>query len=374
MKTAGIIAEYNPFHNGHKYQIQKLKEQCESIVCVMSGSFVQRGDVAVIDKFTRAKTAVENGADLVVELPCAYVLSSAQQFAWGGVNLLKMCKCDTVCFGTECENSTDIKKAADILEAETEEKSALIMKYQKEGLSYPKSLMLAHPEIADIISTPNNVLGIEYVRAMRKASFDANIYAVKRKGAGHNSTDICDNIASASAIRTKIYDGEAVSGLIPDYKLCDIRKISTLDSAIISAIRISKEDFFYNCTELSSDVISRIIRYSMECSGFFELAKKAVSKNITEAKIRRGILTAFLKINSDLCKAVPTYIRPLAMNDNGAKILGNTDNIDIISKTADYRRDNEMFNTDIRATDIASLCGQNKRGCMDFTTSPVFIK
>jgi len=184
MVVGGIIAEYNPFHNGHKYQIEKLKQKCDAIVIVMSGSFVQRGDVAITDKFTRAAAAVSNGADLVIELPTVYSLSSAQQFAFGGVNLLKMCGTDLICFGTE-DDAKLLFDAVKILEHE--DRSEKIKEYHSMGNSYPKALSLAYPEISDIISKPNNTLGIEYLRQMRNIGCEFKLYAIKRTGTDHDS-------------------------------------------------------------------------------------------------------------------------------------------------------------------------------------------
>lgn len=368
MVIGGIIAEYNPFHNGHKYQLDLLRQKCDAIVVVMSGSFVQRGDVAITDKFTRAEAAVQNGADLVVELPTVYSLSSAQQFAFGGVNLLKMCGTDLICFGAE-DDTESLFNAVKLLEAD--DRSDEIIKYHSMGNSYPKALSLAYPEISDILAKPNNTLGIEYIRQIRNIGCNFKVYSIKRTGVDHDSSVTTENIASASNIRSIIKNNEPYSQYISDYKISDIRDISALDNAVISTIRILKEDFFlYD----KSEVIPRIIRAASLCSDLSTVCEEAKSKNITAAKIRRLILSSFLKLDPSLSKTAPTYIRPLAMNKIGASVLKNIKDIDIITKVADYTKENEMFLADLRATDIAALCGQNKRGCKDFTTSPVFIE
>ena len=373
MYIGGIIAEYNPFHNGHLYQINKLHEKCNTVVIVMSGSFVQRGDVAITDKFTRAKAAVLNGADLVVELPAAYSLSSAKQFAYGGVSILKALGVDMLCFGSESGDISSMLKAADILENETEEQSLKIKELMKSGINYPAAVTNVFSEIdSNILSKPNNILGLEYIRACRAIGYSPEYFPIKRFMTDHDSNTPKENIASASYIRSLIYKNKDYFSYVPKYDINDIRSRATLDTAVISAIRIKKSGFFAPNTDIPESVKNKIVKGAFECNEISELTAYAKSKSVTAARINRAVLASFLGINGSLSKTEPSYIRVLAMNKKGAAVLKNTENIDIITKTADYKKDNEMFEKDILASDISALCGKRKKGNTDYTISPFF--
>ena len=195
MKIAGIIAEYNPFHNGHLYQINETR--ADIVVAVMSGNFVQRGLPACWDKWTRAKYAVENGVDLVLELPVDFSVASAERFAFGGVYILNALGCiDTLCFGAEDDLSA-LKEAASALgNANVEE----LMKKAPQGTAYHHLRNLAVPD-SDIIKKPNNILAIEYLKALSKLPSTISPFAVKRVGAGYNETVPKDGYASATYLR-----------------------------------------------------------------------------------------------------------------------------------------------------------------------------
>jgi len=373
MKTGGIIAEYNPFHNGHLYQINKLKDVCDAVVIAMSGSFVQRGDVAVTDKFTRAKAAVDFGADLVVEIPVAYALSSAKQFAYGGVAILQKLGIDTLCFGAENEDISDLLTAAEILENETIEQAEEIKSMLQSGYSYPAAVTKVFTNIKnELLTKPNNILAVEYIRACRSLKFNPDFLPIKRFMTEHDSDTTSGIFASASHIRKCIVNNKAYSDYIPDYKITDIRSITELQNAIIADIRIKKYDFFAPNADIPESIKNKIIKSAIVCSSFSELVDLSKTKSVTAARIRRSILNAYLGIYADICKSPVSYIRVLAMNKTGAKILKNTKNIDIITKAADYKTENKSFSADISSTDIASLCGKRKKGATDYTVSPYF--
>ena len=375
MNIGGIIAEYNPFHNGHLYQINKLKENCDAVVIAMSGSFVQRGDVAVTDKFTRAKAAVDFGADLVVEIPVAYTLSSAKQFAYGGVSLLQNIGADMLCFGVENDDISDLLKAAEILENETREQSEKIKSLMQTGYNYPAAVTEVFSDINnDFLTKPNNILAIEYIRACKDLKFKPDFLPVKRFITEHDSDTSSDTIASASYIRKCICNNEDYFSYIPDYKICDVRLISAIENAIIADIRMKKSDFFTDNSDIPEGIKNKIIKSALLSQSFSELTEMSKTKSVTAARIRRAILNAYLGINPEICKSPISYIRVLAMNSTGAKILKNIKNTDIIIKTADYKQDNCSFSADILSTDIASLCGNDKKGGTDYTVSPYFKK
>ncbi len=375
MKIGGIIAEYNPFHNGHAYQLQTLKKHCDIVIVVMSGSFVQRGDVAITDKFTRARYAVLNGADLVVELPTAYALSPAHQFAYGGVCILNALGTNTLCFGAETDDIMLLTEAASALDLETPGQSQIIRQLLSEGYSYPKALSMAFSDkYGSLLDTPNNVLGIEYLRAAGKIGADFEILPLKRKGVMHDSSDIAGNIASASYIRSLIKNNCSYESFVPENcTVCDIRTIEHLDTAIISAIRLRKQKMFENTAEITEGLENKIVRAANISATFDELAENVKSKRYTRSRINRIILNAFLGIDKDLSYKPPRYIRVLAGTQSGCAVLNNS-KLDVVTKVSDYTRGEKLFETDITATDIAALCGKNFRAGTDFTTSPFILK
>ncbi len=382
----GIIAEYNIFHNGHKYQIDEVKKTSDAVVAVMSGSFVQRGDVAITDKWSRAKMALMCGADLVLELPTCYALNAAPNFATGGVNTLNaLGVVDSIAFGSESGNIDALLKAAELMENESEEISERIKKYVSDGMSYPSALSKAYGGIIEpsLLSEPNNILSIEYIRALIKSNSKIKPFTIERSGASHHDTQITENIASASKIRDMISNGENIDNLIP-YNLSDIGcslpySASTLDSAVISKLRLTSGDKLKNISEMAEGLENRLIQSAMECDNIASLAEAVKSKRYTLSKIRRIIMNTLLDFTADIYNPQPDYIRVLGMNKTGMAVLKQAKEqctVPIITKTADYKENSKQFALDVRATDISALCCPDKTkriGGLDFKTSPVIL-
>jgi len=216
MNTVGIISEYNPFHNGHKYHIQAAKEACNAdySVCIMSGSFVQRGEPAIFDKWSRAKMAVLNGADLVVELPVVYACQPAEIFALGSVKILNsMGFVNYICFGSELGDTEALQRLAKLLHNEPEAFKLILKNQLEQGISYPKAISAALSSYIggddavitnDILRNPNNVLGIEYIKALMTLKSSIKPVAVKRIASDYNDIGIAGGIASATAVRYEI--------------------------------------------------------------------------------------------------------------------------------------------------------------------------
>ena len=222
MKFCGIICEYNPFHNGHLYQLQEAKKRsgADAVLCIMSGNFVQRGEAAVLDKFTRAKHAVKAGADIVVELPTLFATSNAELFAKGAVSLLSAIpSVSTLCFGAENADKTAFLLAARYLNNEPEEVSAKIKESVADGLSYAKARANAWAGFLplDLLCSPNNILGLEYTRAILGRSADIEILPIQRVGGGYKDGEMKENFSSASAIRQAIESGKDFSKNLPDF-------------------------------------------------------------------------------------------------------------------------------------------------------------
>ena len=218
MKICGIVAEYNPFHNGHLYHVEKTKEQtgAEAVVCVMSGNFIQRGLPALFDKWTRTKMAIQNGVDLVIELPVCYATASAEYFAQGSISLLDSLNVvDTLSFGNSCNDIKILKRIANVLYLEPEGYKKELQKEIKRGVSYPIARSNAlttflkkefdEKTLTDILLDSNNILGIEYLKALLYCNSNIEPVAIERKGGNYNSVYVDGNICSATAIREMLY-------------------------------------------------------------------------------------------------------------------------------------------------------------------------
>ncbi len=385
LHTASIIAEYNPFHNGHKYQIDEIKKQCQRVIAIMSGPFVQRGDVAITDKWTRAKAAVLGGCDLVIELPVCYALKSARDFALGALSILDRLKvCDTLCFGAECGDISTLSECANILSNETEDISYIIKEYVSNGYSYPIARSKAFSGTVDnsLLSEPNNILAIEYLMAIKALKSNIKPYLIQRTGVGHDEIGENNNIASASYIRELIHKNKDFYNLVPEsafnvYKNAladyDINNLSTL---IIGYLRLIDENSYSSVNDLSDDLKIRIIESARTACDFNDLVSKVKSKCYTMSRIRRVVLSMLLDIKKDYNV---NYIRVLAMNDTGKEILREIkekSELDIIVKTALYKKNDDSFKLDLRASDIFSLATADKPknfGGADFLNSPVIL-
>ena len=229
-KVLGIIGEYNPFHNGHLYHLEQSKRMTGAnyTVAIMSGNFTERGSTALINKWSRTEIALNNGIDLVIELPVLYATSSAEGFAEGAIKILNSLKVvDYISFGAETSNIDILQEIANILYAEPKNYKALLAQELNKGLSFPKSrenalmLYLNNEKYSNIISSPNNILGIEYIKALKKLKSNIKPISIARFEAGYNDTSYTGNIASATAIRNIVKNGgfDILKRLLPDSSL-----------------------------------------------------------------------------------------------------------------------------------------------------------
>lgn len=344
----GIICEFNPFHAGHKYLIDSVKKENDGIVCVMSGNFVQRGEFAVYDKFNRAKTALENGADLVIELPCAYSLRSAEGFAKAGVEILEATNTvERIAFGAECDNMDELKR----LSYEIAEKEQEIKAEMKKGITYPAARKAVIG--SSLLDTPNNILAVEYIKSTKLPCT-----AVKRIGKGHDSDD---EKYSASEIR---------KGLSAD-EICSMKNC---EAAVLARLRcMTAKDFLEieDVTEGLENRIADMVRISTSLDALYDNIK---TKRYTHSRIRRIILKAYLGITKEYTEKVP-YIRILGFNSKGQEILAQMKknaNLPIISRYGDIEMLDEygkaLFELECRCTDLYNLgykkplpCGTEQR-------------
>ncbi len=369
MRTAGIIAEYNPFHNGHKYHIEKTREVtgAEGIIVVMSGSFVQRGDVAICDKWSRSKMALLGGADLVVELPCVYSCQSAEYFARGAVSILEHLKCDFLSFGTESDSTDDIIKTAEFLKNPDYDFKNNLEINLKNGISYPKALANALGN--DLVNTPNNVLAIEYIKQIK----NMRPIGIKRKGSLH------DGDGSASDIREQILKDNDVKHLMPEssyeiLKSSDLANRDIFEKLLLYKLRMMNTEQLKNVPDVTEGLENRILQMAHKCATVGEMCDSVKTKRYTMARIRRIMTNALLDITKEDILNPPEYIRILGMNNVGMEILrqlrDKTD-IPVVTKVADANV-SKMLEKDINSTNIYSVL-TGKASMMDFTTSPIIF-
>lgn len=339
MKVAGIICEYNPFHNGHLHHIRETRKNgATHIVAVMSGNFVQRGDTAVMDKLERARLAVRSGADLVIELPVQYCLSSAEKFAEGAIWLLNsLGAVDELSFGSECGDTEKLAKALETVESVAMGRTDEIREIMEKGYTYPRALSSVISGIdkaaADIIGEPNNLLAIEYMRALKKFSSPIKPFTVKRRSALHDSMTAEAEFASASFIRDRISSGisgvdsigefttpiwaEAVANAVRNGETADI---SRLERIILYKIRTSSVREISRISDVGQGLENRI--YGARMAGSLdELLFTVKTKRYTMARIRRILLSLLIGVTKEDMKHLPPYGRILAINERGREIL-----------------------------------------------------
>lgn len=388
MNVCGIICEYNPFHNGHKYHIDKTKSNfgATHIVGIMSGNFTQRGDVALVDKYKRTETALKNGVDLVIELPAAYALGSAEQFAIGAVYLLNALGCvNMISFGSESGDINALREAAGavLYSQETDELAA----FMKNGLSYPAALQKTigkfyTDDVVETLACPNNTLAVEYIKALDSIASPIKPVTVKRYAAEHDSETSTPkgNILSASQIRKMIEAGEDISPYAPDCDFSETASVTRLETAILSKLRGMNKSALEKTPNVLMGLENRIQRAASVASSLNELYFLVKTKRYTLARIRRIILSAFLGITKNDLQISPSYVRILGMNGKGKEILAeakcdipiNT-SLSQLAKTGDNAK--KQAKLEVRCGDQYALAFEKKRPCgLDYTAKPIIFE
>lgn len=388
MTTVGLIAEYNPFHNGHRYQLEQIRRRIEdaTIVVVMSGSFTQRGEPAILDKFIRAQAAVDGGADLVVELPFIYATRSAQDFARGGVKILSALGIDRLAFGSEIDDIESIKKAAESIDGD--ELRLRLKEKLSAGQSYARAMREALG--SEIAAQPNAMLAVEYIRALRETAIEPLL--IQRLGSTHDDRSIGGTIASASAIRAEL------SSSAPDWSALSDVVDGRMSEALRSSARPSKEKLFLplatkilmSSTEelraifgMVEGLEHKLIRAARSTSNYDELIGSIISRRYTRSRIQRLALHVLTGLTADDVKNFDgtSYIRPLAFNERGQRLLKKIkpSGAPIVVKTARHLTTRLMYNKlstletyqrmlafDVRATDLRELLTEAPRLGKDF--------
>ena len=330
MQVTGIICEYNPFHLGHKKQLDIVKAQNSAAVCLMSGNFVQRGAPAIFDKITRAKAAVLSGADLVLELPVTACLSSAEGFAAEGVAILSSF-CDSLCFGAETPDGSALMGTAKTLLSE--ELKGFLRSQLDKGLSFPAARQAALTDMgfdSSLLSQPNNILAVEYCKAILSQNSPMQPVVIHRSGSYHDTLPSRDN-PSATALRQLAESGGSFLEYIPDaahecFRHAAVHTLAAGERAILSRLRCMTESEFEALPYGSEGLWRKFMHAARSCATVTDILNTVKSKRYAMTRLNRMLLCALLGITqSDLESSAP-YVRVLAFNDRGREILKNARN------------------------------------------------
>lgn len=407
MNVCGIVAEYNPFHNGHLYHIEETKKKtgCDTIVCAMSGNFIQRGVPALFDKWTRTQMALKNGVDLVIELPTIYATSSAEFFSQGSISLFdSLGVVQYISFGSRTDDIDALKRIANVLFLEPENYKKMLESELKRGVSFPiarsnalKNFLKKEYDakyIADVLMDSNNILGIEYLKALLISNSQMKPITIKREGGDYHSKTVSNHICSATAVREFLEknDLETVKDVVPQSTFEMLNQeilngrapmfLKNFESEILYSIRKKSTDDLSqiaDVTEGLENLLKKASNEGMELESLIEIVK---TKRYTRTRIQRILLHTLLDIQKDDVenyKYNPQYIRVLGFTKNGEKLLSqiaNQSNLQIVTSVNKYLKDanpvgKKMMEKDILASNIYTLGYQipKFRGMnLDYTT------
>ena len=400
MSIDGIVGEYNPFHNGHAYHLQKTREllgEASPVVCVMSGDFVQRGEAAVYSKFARAEAACRSGVDLVIELPLPWALSSAEGFARGAVSLLAGLGCKTISFGSESGEVEPLEQLAQALitpgmNGRIKERLAA-----DASLSYAAARQLAAADVlggetARLLESPNNILAVEYLKAIYELRTDLQPVTVPRFGSGHDQTG-GGGPKSASEIRRMMANGKSVAAELPESAAAIYFREDkngrgrpdrqAIEIALLSRLRWLDERDFERLPDAQDGLGRRLYRAVREEPTLDAVMAAAKTKRYALSRIRRMLFCAALGVTAETAQGLPPYARVLAANSCGCELLreaGRRTALPIVTKPAAVKELDracyELFTLGARAHDLYVLgyrAAEERRGGGDWRTSPVIL-
>lgn len=406
MSTIAIIAEYNPFHNGHAYQLEKARKICraDNAVVVLGGNFLQRGEAAMWDKYARARVACENGIDIVLELPFVYATGSAGDFAYGAVSLLnRLNSIDYLCFGAETDDEELLKKIAQTIVSEPDDYKACLKDSLSAGYSFPVSRQRALTKLFGIdegvLASPNNILAIEYICALLRTNSSIQPVIIKRTVAGYHELNIDTDIASASGIRKAITENRLskIRNVVSDCTFDFINESYNVSSPVFTEdltpflqAALINDNYNSDICDFNDDLYNRIKKHDKVCS-YSELTGFLTTKNMTASRISRSLIHMLLGYSgSDRCSffenGVVFYANVLAFRGESSKHLknlsSNTD-IPLIVKKADFNNlfsghdinfgvAERMWKLDMAATNLYNSLVYNRYGIKkrnDYTTT-----
>lgn len=400
MKATGLVTEYNPFHNGHKYHIDqsRKKTDADTIISVMSGNFLQRGEPAFADKWTRTKMALLGGADLVIELPYVYATAQASDFAKGAITILDALKCNTFCFGSEDGDILPFLNTYELLKTESMQYNQFVKEAISTGISYPKALNLAYKNLTDELtgpfadlSKPNNILGYHYYEAAKQINSSMIPQTIQRIQAGyHDDVDHQLSIASATGIRKAFFEKgniAEVEQFLPKTTLSVLEPFNERYGfgsweqfwplLRFTILRYTPEEL-RRFSEVSEGIEFLIHRSAKTESTFIGFMEKVKSKRFTWTRIQRMLTHIYTNFTWEELRSFqsPTYIRLLGMNAAGKRYLNSIKkdlSLPIVSRVASS--DDPMLQIDIRATDLYFSGLPNGAGRIgsDYRTPPIVI-
>lgn len=399
MKTAAIIAEYNPFHNGHKYQIEETKRQtgADFVTVVMSGDFVQRGIPAIYSKSFRARSALLSGADLVIEMPVFGVLSAAQDFARCGISLFHhMGIIDILSFGSESGSIKELEQLAEQAGSETDEQATLIRENLRNGLTYPQALALAKKDSIPV--TPNDILAVEYLKALKEFSSAISPWTLKRSDPGYHSDERNGSLASATAIRKAVYkqDLEFLTAVLPDSHFKSMENESEVplfpdDFSLLLSQKLltSSLEKLQNTSGMPEDLAAKLYKNRLEFLRTDTLTAARKDRQYTYARVSRALMNLMLDITVKEQRVFADFrfapwIRILGFKKSAAPLLAELKKrcaVPVITKTADAKNilspaAYELFTKDLTASELCRMVRELKSGKTqknEFTRSLVII-
>lgn len=359
MKSVGIIAEYNPFHNGHLYHLSKIKELYpdHTIVLVMSGNFTQRGDVSIIDKWKKTAIAKKAGIDLIIELPFPFATQSADYFSYGAITILEYLQVNRVIFGSESNNIEDLEAIADA-QLNNEDFDKLVKIYSKFGNNYPTALSLALKDLTNkTINTPNDLLGISYIKTIKQNNYKI-IPETIRRTASYHDTNLIEH-SSATAIRQALKNDTDITNYVPDITKTNLTNLHYIEDyfPLLKYKIITEKDLsIYQTVDEGLD--SAIKKSILEVSNYQELVDRLKSKRYTQNKITRMLLHILCGFTKEKAKQMNkiTYLRILGFSNKGQEYLNKIKKdvpVPIISKI--NREKDPMLDFELHTTTIYSL-------------------
>lgn len=380
MRIAGIIAEYNPFHNGHALHIQKTREltECDYLIVVMSGCFTQRGEPAIVDKWLRAQMALTAGADLVIELPALFAMRPADRFASGGVGLLgALSLVDTLSFGCEIADIELLRLMSEVLEAEPEPLKKMIRAHLAAGKSYPRARGEALSEYLEIpvewINAPNAVLALEYLRCNRHLNRPMKLCVIRRSSDYHSQA--LGPCASASAVRAALLGGRREDALcaLPEYAAQALKdagedalaRPEEMDNLLLYRLRALESEQIARLPDVSEGLEMRVKKKAALCASRAQLLDALKCKRYTYARLSRILSYALLGIDRTLVEMYPTppYARVLGFRESARPLLralGGASMVPLVSSPIQLQNE-RCFTLERRATDLWGLCTRDAR-------------
>lgn len=408
-QVLGVVAEYNPFHNGHMYHIEMAKQKAQAMysVCVMSGNFVQRGNSSVLNKWKKAEMALLNGIDLVIELPTVYSISSAEGFSMGAMKILKSLNIvKSISFGTETDDYGALNNIASVICEEPKAYKDILGNELKKGISFPKArenaLMLYlnnNERYANIVSGSNNILAIEYLKSLKKIKSTMQPVPIKREKVYYNDNKIIDEFASATAIRKLLKDNDfrEIRKVVPNSTYEILSRETELGNTVLD-ISCFEKQIIYNIRKMSieelrdvpdvneglENSIKNAANYTSNLSDLIDIIK---SKRYTQSRIQRILICILLGIKKkdmEIAKRADPYVRVLGFNENGRELISRIKRLNpklpIITSVKKFKDTNtnkvynRLLDIDIFATDVYTMaCKNDSIASLDYTKNMIMI-